>query len=453
MGPAVLVAARRPEGRGAPVTGLCPPTPPSSAPAGAPAFRSLLHVNEKGGRFGGTEEYLAVLGAELGRRQVTSHLVCGSHGSDLPDDGLASTHLLDGLARREGAPGTAEALAGLVRRLGPEVVYLHNVFDARLVEALDELRPRPVLLWYVHDHYVTCLTELRLRREGACTSLLGQACLGAVAAGECVRRHEERDFGLAELAAREALLGAAGRADAVVVVSRYMRDLLQAHLAASADRVHLLPRPIRLGPSAARPGARGVGARGGSGRGRVVAFAGRITPEKGLDVVLEALGSMVGTGPVELRIAGVVEHEAHWERCCALARAAQAANHDLQVRYLGHLSYAEADDLFALADVVVVPSRWPEPLGAVVGEALARGAAVAASRVGGLDTFVEHEQSGLLVEPGDVAAWAAALHRLLTDRPLARRLAEQGAQLAARHSIEAHVDALDDLVRRIGRLG
>ncbi len=432
--------------------------PPS---ASTPAFRSLLHVNEKGGRFGGTEEYLSVLGAELRRRRVLSHLACGSHGTDLPE-GLASTHLIEGLARREGAPGTDEALAALVHELRPQVVYLHNLFDAGLVDALDRLRPRPVLLWYVHDHYLTCLTELRLRQDGPCTRRLGQGCLEAVAAGDCVRRHAGRALGVLELDARQTLLAAAAKVDAVVVVSRYMQDLMRAHLPDCADRVHLLPRPIRaVSPAERRRGGPGDGDRRGAdgsparARPAQVVCAGRITPEKGVDVVIDALGALgalgaggpaAGTGPVELCIAGVVEHEAYWASCLERARLAEAANPDLRVRYLGHLSYDAVDGLFTAADVVVAPSLWPEPLGVVSGEALARGAAVVASRVGGLDTFVDHGRSGLLVEPGDVAGWAAALQRLLTDLPYARRLAACGAELVARHSIASHVDALDSLV-------
>jgi starch synthase len=83
------------------------------------------------------------------------------------------------------------------------------------------------------------------------------------------------------------------------------------------------------------------------------------------------------------------------------------------------------------ADVVAVPSRF-EPLGMVAAEALALGAPVVASRVGGLPDIVEHGVGGLLVPPGDPAALAAALCRLLEDRDLAGALAARGQERVRR---------------------
>lgn len=420
-----------------------------AALAAPTSFESVLHVNEKGGRFGGTEEYVALLSESLARRGVRSHLACGLGGRGLPPS-LASTHLVEGLARREGSPATAGELARLVATLRPDVVYLHNIFDPRLVEALDGLRPRPVLLWYVHDHYLTCLTELRLRAGRECRQLLGEGCLEAVAGGACTRRHAERPLGPPQLEERLALLAGAGAVDGVIVVSRYMQDLLRDHLPHLRARVHRLTRPIRTGGDDGRGAREARRRRASPGAAALVAFAGRITPEKGLDVVLEALGRLVVDRPVELQVAGVVEHAEHWEHCQRLAEAAMSANPHLTWRHLGHLGYEETDALFARADLVVVPSRWPEPLGAVTGEALAQGAPVVASAVGGLDTFIEHGQrGGLLAPPGDVAAWTEAIDRLLADPLLAERLAARGAVAARGWSVDAHIDELDQLVAAV----
>jgi len=415
-----------------------------SATVAAPtSFRSVLHVNEKGGRFGGTEEYVALLTDVLAGLGVTSHLVCGRRGHDLPG-ALASAHVVEGLADRDGPPGTADEVARLVARLQPDVVYLHNLFDPLVVESLAQLRPRPVLLWYVHDHYPTCLTELRLRDGVACSRLLGEGCVAAVAEGACTRRHADRPLGPADLAQRRGLLAAAARTDAVVVVSRYMQDLVQAHLPDHhRGHVRLLTRPLR-------PAGAGAGRPRRPDGPAVVAFAGRITPEKGLDVVIEALGRSSVARPVELRVAGVVEHAGHWERCRQLAREAARANPRLTVRHLGHLGYDDTDALLAAADVVVVPSRWPEPLGAVAGEALARGTPIVVSAVGGLETFVDHGcRGGLAAPPGDVGAWAQAIDQLLADPALAAELGERGAAAARAARAERHVAELDQLVAEV----
>ena len=155
---------------------------------------SVVHVNEKGGSFGGTEEYIALVTSALAARGVRSHLVCGVVSGTLPGD-LESVHIVAGLASRQPRPGTGEQLAKVIAELDPDVIYLHNVFDPAVVSAIAALDGRGVLLWYVHDHYLTCLSELRWRRDiGSCPQRLGHDCLAAIEHGHCVLRHPDKTY-------------------------------------------------------------------------------------------------------------------------------------------------------------------------------------------------------------------------------------------------------------------
>ena len=404
------------------------------------AFGSIVHVNEKGGCFGGTEEYIALLASELAGRGVRSDLVCGLVTGVLPAD-LSSVHIVEGLASRRPRPGTGEELAGVVAGLDPDVIYLHNVFDPAAVSALAALTHRGPLIWYVHDHYLTCLSELRWRRDvGSCPQRLGEGCLAAIGEGRCVLRYPERSLGVNELGERMSLSRSLGDADGVVVVSEYMRSLLadaQPHL---AERIHLVPRPIRdLG--ALRPRQRDK-----PGDPAVITFAGRITPEKGVAVLIEALGAVAGSGPIELRIAGVVEHAGYWSRCQRSQRTALAANPRLSVTYLGHLDYSATDELFRQSDIVALPSQWPEPLGAVAIEAMSAGAAVIAANIGGLDTALTNHHNGLLIDPPNVPAWSAAIESLLHDPERARQLGAQAHRDVAASTAADHLQALDRII-------
>jgi hypothetical protein len=169
------------------------------------AFGSIVHVNEKGGSFGGTEEYIALLASRLARRGVRSHLVCGLVKGAVAAD-LSSVHIVEGLASRRPQPDTGDELASVIAGLAPDVIYLHNVFDPVAVSALSTLANRGPLLWYVHDHYLTCLSELRWRRDvGSCPHPLGQGCLVAIGQGHCVLRYPEGSFGPDELRERRSL--------------------------------------------------------------------------------------------------------------------------------------------------------------------------------------------------------------------------------------------------------
>jgi len=98
------------------------------------------------------------------------------------------------------------------------------------------------------------------------------------------------------------------------------------------------------------------------------------------------------------------------------------------VLLLGWRPHDEVLALMARADAFVLPSA-PEGFGLVYAEALAQGAPVVACRDEGPADFVVDGDSGLLVPPGDEAAVAAAVARLLDDRDEAARLTAAGRRV------------------------
>lgn len=100
------------------------------------------------------------------------------------------------------------------------------------------------------------------------------------------------------------------------------------------------------------------------------------------------------------------------------------AGEDKRIRYIGYVSQVE--NVYHTADIVVVPSRWEEPLGLISLEAGACRKPVVATRVGGIPEVVEDGVSGFLVEPGDVEELAERVGRLIADSTLRIRLGEAG---------------------------
>ncbi len=175
--------------------------------------------------------------------------------------------------------------------------------------------------------------------------------------------------------ARRVLRGARG----VIAVSHALADEARA---LGADHVEVIPNGIDI---PAQPGA--------DADPPYVLFAGRLSPEKGVEELLIATEGLplvvAGDGPLRDRVPGA----------------------------LGWTSRAELERLLAGATVVACPSRR-EGFGIVCAEAMARARAVVASDTGGLRDLVEHARTGLLVPPQDPVALRAALERLLADRPL-----------------------------------
>jgi starch synthase len=93
------------------------------------------------------------------------------------------------------------------------------------------------------------------------------------------------------------------------------------------------------------------------------------------------------------------------------------------------LSKPEVIQLLTHATAFVCPSVY-EPLGIVNLEAMACTTAVVASRVGGIPEVVEDGRTGLLVEPGDEPALAAAVNSLLTEPERATQMGQAGRHSA-----------------------
>jgi glycosyltransferase involved in cell wall biosynthesis len=120
-----------------------------------------------------------------------------------------------------------------------------------------------------------------------------------------------------------------------------------------------------------------------------------------------------------------------------------------RLRYLGYV--AGARGLLPEADVFCLSSKT-EGLGTSVLDAMAAGVPVAATAGGGIPEMIEHEVTGLLAPVGDGAALAAAVDRLLDDRPLARRLADAARERVRAFDIERTIDRTVALYREVAGL-
>lgn len=97
---------------------------------------------------------------------------------------------------------------------------------------------------------------------------------------------------------------------------------------------------------------------------------------------------------------------------------------DIHIRYVGYISRVE--DVYHTSDIVVVPSRWQEPLGLISLEAGVCGKPVVATRTGGIPEVIDDGMNGFLVEPGDIDGLAERVMRLMSDPALRRRMGEAG---------------------------
>lgn len=168
-----------------------------------------------------------------------------------------------------------------------------------------------------------------------------------------------------------------------------------------------------------------------------VGYAGRFSPEKGIETLFQAFAQVLKQIPnAQLKLAGKGASESELR---TLAEQLGIAEH---VTWLGHLSRAELEQQFNSLWVQVVPSLWAEPFGNVTTEAMMRGTAAVASAVGAQpeiigETIDETEtatdartNAGILVPPGESEPLAAALLPILKQRSLAEAMGAAGRQRA-----------------------
>jgi colanic acid/amylovoran biosynthesis glycosyltransferase len=154
-------------------------------------------------------------------------------------------------------------------------------------------------------------------------------------------------------------------------------------------------------------------------------FVGRFSPEKGIEVLLEAWPAVLRSVPgARLRLVGDGPLRA------ALEARVEALGIGASVELTGWVVAAALQRAYAETWAVVLPSLWEEGLGMVLVEAGLMGRAAIGSRQGGIQDVVRDGENGYLVPPGDAPALAEALVRVLGSLETARRLGGAGSAIA-----------------------
>jgi glycosyltransferase involved in cell wall biosynthesis len=168
-----------------------------------------------------------------------------------------------------------------------------------------------------------------------------------------------------------------------------------------------------------------------------VGFFGRLTEEKGIRVLLEAASMLSSGSSVHFFGEGPLDRE-----------IAQASSLDSKISLHGFQSDVAA--WMSSVDVVVIPSIWEEAFPFSALESMSMGLPVVASDIGGLPEIFATEQTGLLVEPGNATALAAALERVKADRNLGRNLGERAERaFQEQYTTERMAERIESVYREL----
>ena len=157
----------------------------------------------------------------------------------------------------------------------------------------------------------------------------------------------------------------------------------------------------------------------------------RLTEEKGIEVVLDAVARLPADLAIEVRIAGVGPLEQR-------VRAAAQADH--RIKYLGFVDGPSKVQALSQAGYLLLPSLWYENAPVTLVEAAAYGLGAIGSDIGAIPEFIEANSTGLLFPPGDSAALANIMERLARDPSLLPALEGRSRALARHFSVERMID-------------
>jgi glycosyltransferase involved in cell wall biosynthesis len=204
----------------------------------------------------------------------------------------------------------------------------------------------------------------------------------------------------------------------VITVSHDLNAKLLALCPDAAEKVEVIPMGVDRSHSFSAY-------RASPGKMRLL-FVGRLTPIKGLHVLLEALRGLNGIGLV---VAGDGEQRSDLE---TLART-----FSIDAKFVGRVTASERDDLLSASDIVVIPSLTladgrTEGMPVICLEAMAAGRPIVAAKVGGLPEIMVDGENGLLFEPGNVDMLSKKLRLLVDDAAL-----RESISLRARETVSA----------------
>jgi len=388
---------------------------------------------------GGAESYIKGVVAALESAGV--ELAMLSERDDAPDR--------EKIELSAGAPtwcvseiGEQAALAAM-RAWCPDVVYVHLIESTALEARLLEIAPAVL---FAHSYHGMCISgekTFKFPDVRPCALPFGWKCL--------LHFYPNRCGGLSPITMWQDYLKQSERHSmlpkysAIATASEYLRRELIAN-GVEPRRVHKIAMPVSA--AFAEPSARQVAS--STDETRRILFVGRMGLLKGTGILLEALPAVAAALNSKINLTFIGDGPARdtWEE---RARGVEARDPRISIQMEGWKKPQEVRARLAEADLLVVPSVWPETFGLVGPEAGRLGIPAAAFDVGGISEWLVDGVNGELApgNPPTAQGLADAIVRCLRDPAAYQRLRAGALEISQRFDTKLHVESLIEIFRRV----
>ena len=418
----------------------------------------ILLVNKFHYRKGGAETYYLTVGSELERMGHEVAYFSMKHPNNLPckwdryfvtqreynDVKNPLSAVRDGIALIY-SPEAKRNIQALCEEFRPDVVHLNNVHRQITLSILDApyLKEHHVPVFYTaHDYVTICPGYLMLDGEGrVCDACLEDGKYRHCIENRCVKGSRAKSA----LAALEASFNRAHRSneriDRVIAPSSFMRSKLIEGGWPEGKVVALQ----NFADDAILVRASGVADDVTDRESPYLLFFGRLSAEKGVDVLLRAFDAAAPSLPRDMRliVVGDGPDAAEFRELAASLDSAP------RIEFAGYQTGGALQTYVERASLAIAGSRWRENMPYSIVEAFAAGTPVVGTRTGGIPELVTDGVTGFTCEPGDVATMADAMVRgaeAFLDAPVYVRM-QEGCRAYVREncSREKFMDRLVEL--------
>lgn len=369
----------------------------------------ILFVNDYREPIGGAEVYMSMVKERLEAEGHTVELFTTDIGRDEYRRRLRTVSLVT-MLRRIFDPSTLLRFRTVLRRFRPDVVHIHSYF---------ELSPSFLLLcksiptvMTIHDQRIVSAV---INSQCHFGKTHGYVCPGC---HECVgwkgTLYERLKWLIHAPLVKNIRL--------FLSPSQFVRDQV-APFMSGANVIHL-DNGLELPKAKALP------------EKRRILFVGRLTKNKGVDVLIQAMPAVIEAIPQShLMIVGDGEDK---EQLQALSRSVAGDS----ISFTGEVPAREIPSRLYQSDIVVVPSVYPDNQPTVCALAMAAGRVVVVSDIGGLPEMVRDGKDGFVIEPGNVKALSTTLIQILKNPSRMKSIALQAQLSAQRFALPNHISSL-----------
>ncbi len=319
---------------------------------------------------------------------------------------------------------TYRQLRELIKRVRPDVAHFHNIFYMMTPAVYEACRDEGIpIVQSLHNFRLMCANGLFFRDGNVCEDCLTKS------RWEGIRHRCLRDSAFMTGAVSSAVHAHWGKGtwlktiDGYIVASAFTRrKYIQAGI--PSEKISVKPNFLYPDPGMHRKDS-----------GYIV-YVGRLSHEKGVEVLLEAWRSLAGV-PLKILGSGPLEQK---------LKAFVADNKMPHVEFLGFAGQAVYEVSMRGARAIVIPSQCYENFPRVVAEAFAYGVPIVCSRLGSLVELVEENETGLLFEPGNAAELSQKIRRLMTSPGEAQYMGQNARQVfEEKYSAQANYQKLIEI--------